>query len=164
MTLKDLAAKKPNFKNLNLHKLIPPQKMLNIEMGDRLTKICVSLAGNGSCKIPDSFLFQTPEGTVTDGQILNIEALAEELWEQLAGHGLQKIKNVTFVLTSGKVAAREVLLPPVKESRIKDVVKTNAADYFPIDMTRYHVAHCLLERVEQGEKAGCRVLVFAVPL
>jgi type IV pilus assembly protein PilN len=164
MALKDLAGKDLNFKKLNLRKLMPLRKTLNIEVGDHLTKVCVSLSGRGSCKVLESFLFQTPENTVTDGQIFDVDTLAKELREQLNGRGLQKVKNVTFVLTSGKVAAREVMLPLVKENRIKDVVKTNAADYFPIDMTRYHVSHCLLERVEQGENAGCRVLVFAVPL
>ncbi len=56
------------------------------------------------------------------------------------------------------------MLPPVKDNRIKGVVEANASEYFPVDMSKYHVSYKLLARTAKGEDAGCRVLVFAVPL
>ena len=64
-------------------------------------------------------------------------------------------------MASAKVASREVLLPPVKDNRIKTVIETNAADYFPVDMSNYRVSYSLLERVT-GDNPGCRVLVMFI--
>lgn len=164
MALKELATKDLSLSDLNLSALLPKGKTLNIEAGDRLTKVCVSHPKSGKYQIRSSFMFQTPENAVSDGEITDPEALAAELRKQLDSHGLKDMKNAVFALTSGKVATREVSLPPVRDNRLKDVVQTNAADYFPIDLSRYYVSHCLLDRIEKGEKAGCRVLVFATPL
>ena len=137
-------------------------KVLNIEAGDHITKVCVSEKRNKSYQISNSFLFRTPTGAMRDGQVVNAEAMAEELRRQLKVHGASGVKNVTFTLTSTKVASREVMLPPVKDQRIKSVVETNAADYFPVDMSGYCIAHCLLERLG-GDNPGCRVQVTAAP-
>lgn len=137
-------------------------KVLNIEAGDRITKVCVSEKRNKSYQISNSFLFQTPDGAIRDGQVVNAETMGEELRRQLKEHGAGNVKSVTFTLISTKVASREVMLPPVKDQRIKSVVETNAADYFPVDMSGYCIAHCLLERLG-GDNPGCRVQVTAAP-
>lgn len=137
-------------------------KVLNIEVGDRLVKVCVSARHGKSFQILDSFMFAAPEGCVSDGQIADPAPLAERLRQELDGRGAAEVKNAVFTLTSAKVANREVLLPPVKDNRIKTVVETNASDYFPVDMSGYRVSCNLLERVS-GETPGCRVLVMAAP-
>ena len=137
-------------------------KVLNIEAGDHITKVCVSEKRNKSYQISNSFLFQTPDGAIRDGQVVNAETMGEELRRQLKEHGAGSVKSVTFTLISTKVASREVMLPPVKDQRIKSVVETNAADYFPVDMSGYCIGHCLLERLG-GDNPGCRVQVTAAP-
>lgn len=137
-------------------------KVLNIEVGDHLVKVCCSIKKGKNYQIQDSFLFQTPSQTVSDGQIVDPKALAERLRAELAEHGASDVKNVTFTLSSSKVASREVTLPPVKDNRLKSVVETNAQDYFPVDMSNYQVAYNLLERTGEPEP-GCRVLVMAAP-
>jgi type IV pilus assembly protein PilM len=139
-------------------------KTLNIEVGDRLTKVCFSLPKGRSWQIKRSFMFQTPDNAVADGAITAPDIFAAALTAQLREHGLSDVKSVIFTLTSGKVASREIKLPPVKENRLKSIVTANAAEYFPIDLSAYHVTYSLLERVEKGETAGCRVLVMAAPL
>ena len=138
-------------------------KVLNIEVGDRVTKICVSEKNKKNYSISNSFLMQTPVGAVRDGQIIAIDVMALALREALVKNGVSGVKNVTFTLSSTKVASREVMLPPVKDNRIKDVVETNKSDYFPVDMSGYCIAHTLLERVESGDHPGCRVQVTAAP-
>ena len=139
-------------------------KVLNIEVGDRLTKVCLSIPKGKSYQIKHSFMFQTPDNAVADGFLSAPDVMAAELKSQLEAHGLNDAKNAVFALTSGKVATREVTLPPVTDNRIKAIVDSNAGDYFPVDLAKYHVTESLLERTEKGENAGCRVLVFAAPL
>ena len=137
-------------------------KVLNIEVGDRVTKVCVSEKNKKTYQISNCFLVQTPVGAVRDGQILQIDVMADVLRTALKENGASSVKNVTFTLSSTKVASREVMLPPVKDNRIKSVVETNASDYFPVDMSGYCIAHTLLERVS-GDAPGCRVQVTAAP-
>ena len=139
-------------------------KVLNIEIDDRLTKVCLSQPKGKSIQIKKSFLFQTPENTVSDGVISDPKSLAETLGKELQSHGLTGTKNAIFTLTSGKVATREVTLPPVKDNKLKSIVEANATEYFPVDLSRYHITYSLLERITAGDEPGCRVLVLAVPL
>ncbi len=137
-------------------------KVLNIEVDDRLTKVCVSEKNKKSYKISNCFLMQTPDGAVYDGQVVAVDRMAEALRAALNQHGASGAKSVTFTLTSGKVASREVMLPPVKDNRIKSVVETNASEYFPVDMGGYRIGHTLLERLT-GDVPGCRVQVTVAP-
>ena len=136
--------------------------VLNIEVGDRLTKVCYTAKSGKHRRVLDSFLFPTPDQAVSDGMIVDPKALAEALREQLILHRATSARSVTFTLATSKVASREVLLPPMKEQRLKETVETNARDYFPVDMSNYQVAFNLLERVTEP-KPGCRVLVMAAP-
>jgi len=138
-------------------------KVLNIEIGDRLTKVCCTVKKKRTYQILESFMFQMPDGYVTDGVVENPEALAGVLRAQLDAHGLGDIKNVIFALSSGRIASREVKLPPMKEKLIADVIRTNATDYFPVDLTNYHVTYSLVETVK-GAEPGCRVNVMAAPV
>ena len=137
-------------------------KKLYIEIGDRLIKVCAGI-GRRNLAPMLSFTFQTPAGTVTDGQLNDPAKIAEVLKAECSIRNI-RAKNVTFTLSSGKVAAREVTLPPVKEKRLKALVESNAPDYFPVDMSKYHISYTILDFEPNGENAGYRVLVLAAPL
>ena len=138
-------------------------KILNIEIGDSLVKVCCSASKKKTCNVTDSFMFPAPVESVNDGAINDPERLADRLREELDSHELRGIKGAVFTIASAKIASREIKLPVMKDKQIAETVKTNAADYFPVDITKYHVTHTLLERVK-GADGFCRVLVMAVPL
>lgn len=136
-------------------------KILCIEPGERLTKVCERGANN---HIHKCFSFLTPEGTVADGQITDPVRLGEALREALSKNGLGSRRKAAFVIRSGKIASREVKLPPVRDNRLKPMVEANASEYFPVDMSKYHISYTVLERKERGADAFCRLQVLAVPL
>lgn len=136
-------------------------KILCIELGERLIKVCERGANN---RIHKHFSFLTPENMVSDGQILDPAALGAALREALSENGLGARKKAAFVIHSGRIASREVKLPPVRENRLKSMVETNASEYFPVDMSKYHISYTVLERKERGSDAFCRLQVLAVPL
>lgn len=138
-------------------------RVLNIEVGDSICKVCCSQAEKKCCRVSESFMFITPADSVTDGTINNAEVLADMLRLELESHGLGNVKGVVFSVASGKIASREIKLPYLKDKQLADAIATNSADYFPVDITRYHVTHLLLERVK-GSEGFCRVLVMAAPL
>lgn len=139
-------------------------KVLHIEVGDRITKVCRPSKKGKTLRLTDDFAFITPETFVSDGMIMEPEALGRVLSEQLAAHGLEQTHSVVFSVSSGKIATREVKLPPVKEKQLDAIIKTNASEYFPVDLQDYHVAYSLLGTVTDVPEPYTRVLVMAAPL
>lgn len=135
---------------------------LIVEVGEKIVKVIVSTKKNRKFQILDSFMFQTPERSVVDGQIVDLEIMAEALREQMAANDVKNVKKVMYTLNSSKVATREVTLPLVKENKIRSVIETNAPDYFPVDLSGYQLAYNILEKVK-GTNGGYRILVLAVP-
>ena len=135
---------------------------LIVEVGEKIVKVCVSTKKNRKFQILDSFMFQTPERSVVDGQIVDLDAMAEALRDQMAANDVKNVKKVMYTLNSSKVATREVTLPLVKENKIRSVIETNAPDYFPVDLSGYQLAYNILEKVK-GANGGYRILVLAVP-
>ena len=133
-------------------------KTLNIEVGKRLVKICVSEKKGKAYSVSESFSFPTPDGCVLDGQIISEVAMGDKLMGELSNHDI-KASEVVFSIASTKVATREVTMPTVKDDQVKAIVETNAADYLPIDVSKYTLDAIVLERGEQE----MRVLVIAVP-
>lgn len=138
-------------------------KVLGIEIGERLIKVCETNMGPGVRKVSACLMFQTPPNAVADGEIRDPEALVTALKENLNRNGINN-RKVVFSISSGRIAIREVTIPPVKENKIKAVVEANASDYFPVDMSNYHITYSLQERKATGEDAGCRLLVMAAPI
>ncbi|HWP79925.1 MAG TPA: pilus assembly protein PilM, partial [Candidatus Acidoferrum sp.] len=139
-------------------------KKLCIELGDKLIKVCETGGKNvGIPHVSRCFVMPMPEGMITDGQIQDPALLATTLKAALADHGMAHAKKAVFALQSGKIAAREVKLPPVRDNKLQQMVEANAPEYFPVDMAKYHITYTLLERIDKGENAGCRVLVLAAP-
>ncbi|MFB0920585.1 MAG: pilus assembly protein PilM, partial [Oscillospiraceae bacterium] len=120
-------------------------KVLNIEICDQTISVCRTARKGKSVRIFDAFVFPTPEGCVSDGVISDPTLLANELRMQLASHGISHTKNAVFSLTSSKIAAREVKLPPMKKKLIASAIHTNSVDYFPIDLKSYHIAYYVLD-------------------
>ncbi len=138
-------------------------KVLGIEIGERLIKVCETNMGPGVRKVSGCIMFQTPPNAVVDGEIKDLDSVVSVLKANLNRNKFSN-KKVVFTISSGRFAIREVTLPPVKESKIKALIEANSADYFPVDMSKYHITYTLQEKKTSGEDAGNRLLVMAAPL
>lgn len=125
------------------------KKVLSIVIGNERTRVCeLSYKKdykNKSIRIHRSVSFATPFNTVEDGYIKDMAAFGEELKLQLRAAKL-KTDKVIFSVTSSKIANREVIIPPVKEKRIMDIITMGANEYFPIDMKDYILSYLILEK------------------
>ncbi len=133
-------------------------KVVNIEAGKRICKVCISEKKGKSYAVTDSFIFSTPDGTVVDGTIMDPIVLGEKLKAELRNRGITATSCV-FSLNSSKAASRDVDLPVVKEEQIANAVNTNVTEYFPVDITKYAVSHTALTKT----KTESHVMVVAVP-
>lgn len=138
-------------------------KVISIEIGYSLTKLCEVDYLVKNPKVYRSFLIPTPSAVLEDGVIRLEEEFVETL-KQLLKTNKIKSKQVVFSIASSKIASREVFVPPVKENRIADVVRANAQEYFPIDISQYQFAHTILEREGNGKEIKrYKLLVLAAP-
>ena len=135
-------------------------RVLSIEIGNSFTKICEIDYKVKKPKVYKVLTVETPEGVVVDGMLQPTQEYADHLVNALGTNGI-RTKKVIFTISSTRVASREVQIPNVKANKIEALVKTNANDYFPVDLTQYEIGHYLAGGLTEDGKL--RVMALAVP-
>lgn len=140
------------------------KKVLSIQVGYSLTKVCEMDYQSKKPKMYHCFNVPTPDGVLNDGSITVRDDLIIRIVQGIYENRI-KTRDVVFNVSSSKIASREILIPPVgKTSVIGEIVKNNAKDYFPIDLEQYELGHMLMGKVADeagGEKL--KVNVLAIP-
>jgi len=138
-------------------------KVISIEMGFSITKVCEIDYLTENPKVYSSFVLETPQGVLAeDGTVNSTEAFAEQFHAMLVQKGM-RTKQAVFSISSSKIASREVLIPFVKENRISLLIQANAAEYFPIDLAAYELAYSILGTQGDEDKKQYRLMVLAAP-
>ena len=135
-------------------------RVLSIEIGNSFTKICEIDYKVKKPKVYKVLTVETPEGVVVDGMLQPTQEYADHLVNALGTNGI-RTKRVIFTISSTRVASREVQIPNVKANKIEALVKTNANDYFPVDLTQYEIGHYLAGGLT--EEGKLRIMALAVP-
>lgn len=124
-------------------------KILSVEIGYSRTILCEVDTQNR--RVSNMFVIPTPDHVLDDGMLRNDDSFANELRDALDTRGI-KTKQVVFTVTGNRIASRDVEIPYVKRNMIAEVLKTNQADYFPMDLRNYRVAYTILEVLKQQGK------------
>ena len=135
-------------------------RVLSIEIGNSFTKICEMDYKVKKPKVYKVLTVETPEGIVVDGMLQPTQAYADHLVSALGANGI-RTKKVIFTISSTRVASREVQIPNVKANKIEALVKTNANDYFPVDLTQYEIGYYMAGGLAENGKL--RVMALACP-
>jgi type IV pilus assembly protein PilN len=125
-------------------------QVINLQAGDRISLVCRSTKKGNGVTINEHFFFQTPIGTVSDGMISEPDAYAKALTQEFANHGMKNVTEVNVCLASGKTATREVVLPKLKDKQLASLIKSNADEYFPVDMSQYKLSYTVIGDVEDA--------------
>ncbi len=139
-------------------------KVLSIDIANEsITIIEITASQKKQTYIHRVLIFETPEDSYEDGVIKDSERIAAEIKNQLAAAGISN-KNAILVMNSTKIVTREVVIPFVKENKIRGIINANSSDYFPVNIEDYVVSHTLLETTTDAEGAKqMRVLAVAAP-
>ena len=139
-------------------------KVLSISLGSEIVKVCeVALAGKRKVQVFNAIDLIIPEGLCDDGVILDVDALASAIKDGLKGEGFSA-KRIVFTITSKRIANKEAVIPFCKENRIKDLVRINASEYFPIsNLDNYTFNHSIIEVVQNEAVKNYRLSVTATP-
>jgi type IV pilus assembly protein PilM len=140
-------------------------KVLTVDItNESITIIEITPSIKKQTMVHNALIFETPEDAYEDGNIKDVERIGTAIREQLDANGITN-KNVIFVLTSTKVVNREVLIPEVKENKVKGIVAANASEYFPVNIEDYVVSHSILEHVVDEDKTKqIKLMVVAAPI
>lgn len=139
-------------------------KVLTIDItNESITIVEVTPSNKKQSTIHNAIIFETPEDAYEDGIIRDKERIADAIRSQLSANGITN-KNAIFVLTSTKIVNREVMVPFVKENKIKGIINANSSEYFPVNIEDYIVSHSVLETVtDDDNNKQLRVLAVAAP-
>ncbi len=139
-------------------------KVLTVDItNESITIVEVTPSVKKGTQVHNALIFETPEDSYEDGNIKDTAKIASVIKEQLEMNGITN-KNVIFILTSTKVVNREVLIPEVKENKVKGIVSANASEYFPVNIEDYVVSHSILEHVVGEDKSKqLKLMVVAAP-
>ena len=139
-------------------------KVLSIDItNESITIIEITASAKKQTLIHNVLIFETPEDSFEDGNIKDAGAIAQAIRQQLTSRGINN-KNAIFTLSSTKIVNREVLIPFVKENKIRGIINANSSEYFPVNIEDYVVSHSILETVtdDEGNKQ-LRILAVAAP-
>ena len=137
-------------------------KVLSIEIGQGLTRVVEMDYKVKNPKVYNYFTFETPRDVVEDGMVKRSEAFTGLFKAECERRGI-KTNQVVFSVNSSRIARRDAKIPFVKEKQIQELLDTSATDYFPVDMTQYHLVYSVVEKNSKGDDKGYRLNLLAVP-
>lgn len=138
------------------------KRVISIETGIQWTKVALVDYRKKNPPVHEAFAFRTPEHAVEDGYIRDKDSLARALKEELVRRQILE-KDVVFTLSSSKVVTREVVIPYVKDNKIKGIIDAQSRDYFPMDISGYTISYSKMDVVEDDGKKQLKLLLVAIP-
>lgn len=127
------------------------EKMLSVEIGYSLTKVCEIDNSGKSPKIYNSFVISTPEGMVRDGAVELDNEFINQFQRMMSVKHIKTRKTI-FTVASNRVAIREAVIPYVKDKQIQAIVRANLSEYFPVELSQYEFSHTVLEVIREEAK------------
>ncbi len=137
-------------------------RVTSIEIGMQRTRICEVNYGRKIPHIYRCITFDTPRNAYEDGYICDIDILSAALQEKMKEAGI-KSSRLIFTVASTKIANREVSIPYVKAQQVKEIVKANASEYFPVDMKGFIISYSILEKITVEKEKRLRLFILAAP-
>ncbi|MEE3468443.1 MAG: hypothetical protein VZQ83_08380, partial [Eubacterium sp.] len=118
------------------------KKVLVIRVGSRTTHIVHMDNVDDEPSIYGCMRVTTPEGCVSDGQIIDVTDLARMIVKTMKEKHIN-CKDAIFVIPSSKIASREATMPAVSKQRMGALVQARVSDLFPVDVDQYVFSHVL---------------------
>ncbi|SCX08796.1 type IV pilus assembly protein PilM [Lachnospiraceae bacterium YSD2013] len=136
-------------------------KVLSIEVGNSLTKIVEMDYKSKNPKVYKCINIPTPDEVFDDGYISDSKEYAGTLRQALADNKI-KTRQAVCTITCSKIANREIMLPNVKLNQVDDLIRANASEYFPVDLSQYELGYIVLGRENADtEAAKLKVMLLA---
>ncbi len=140
-------------------------RYLTINFNNEFIKVSEVSKTNKGLIVHKVFSIPTPARAYRDGVIRDRNAIAKELTIVLQRHGITTT-NVIYTISSTKIATKEVIIPYVNKNKIESIIRTNATEYFPVNIEEYIIQSSILEVIENPDNKKdkkLKLMVVAVP-
>lgn len=137
--------------------------ILSVYIDNEKARICEATKSGGNVIVKNAFEAELPSGSVEEGMIHDVEAVAEALSIAFTNNNMKRGK-IAFIISSKKIAQKEVVIPYVKNAaKIDEIINANIDEYFPMNnLEDYTYRHTVLDTFENAEGKRSSVLVTAV--
>lgn len=138
-------------------------KILSVYFTNEEVRICELVKKGSSVVVSRAFDEPLPNGIMDDGMIMDVEAAAQTLHTAFTNNEIKKGK-LSFIISSRKIANKEVVIPYMKNAnKIDEIIKANIDEYFPMNnLEDYVYKHTVLDTLEGENGRQSSVLVMAV--
>jgi type IV pilus assembly protein PilM len=117
-------------------------------------------SGGGTVAVERAACAPLAPGAVHDGEVADVEAVADTLRTLFAEHKLPK--RVRLGVANQRIVMRAIDLPPLTDAKeIASAVRFQAQDHIPMPLEQAVLEHQVLGTVETPEGARTRVMVVA---
>lgn len=142
-------------------KIVICKKAISIDVGSENIKVVVGRYHRNKVSIDKVFSFKTPEGSIEDGHIKDIDSLAMAINDALDSHNV-KNDNVIFTTNSTSIINRTIIVPKVDEDEIESVIKYEVQQYLPINLEDHMIQYNILDEkvIDGNEKLEVLIVVY----
>ncbi len=139
-------------------------RILTITIGKENIKISeVEKTSQTNVRVFNAATIPTPDDSVDeDGVITDLDVISSAISTAISSNGMSSLE-VIFSIQSNKIISKEVMTPVLKDVKLKEFIKTNSSEYFPVNIDEYLISHYVLETVREGDNKQLKVNVVAVP-
>jgi type IV pilus assembly protein PilM len=117
-------------------------------------------AGTGSVAVERAAVAQIPPAVVSDGEVVDVETLAEVLRKLFAEHKLGK--RVRIGVANQRIVVRRIDLPPLSEPKeIASAIRFQAPEHIPMPLDQAVLEHHSLGIVQTEDGPRTRVVLVA---
>ena len=138
------------------------KRLITIDIGNYNTKIIQGKRMRGRIIVQKAVVFKTPESAIEDGRITNINALAMQIKQHLQDKKIRE-KNTIITITGTSIITRDVYFPKVSNKELKNMIRLDAQQHFPVELAGYVTDYKVLEEIQGENGKQLRVMLVAVP-
>lgn len=138
------------------------KKVIGIELGIYNTKVLVGQNNKEGFKVLDYSIFKNTETTYNYNGELNIAEIEPILSQYVKDHKL-KNKECYVTVSSTKAIVRNRSFPKVKLKDLKEMVKFEAEQFLPYEVSAFYIDFRVLGEIVNGNEELLNVMVVAVP-
>lgn len=161
--INDITAKllRNNKNKKYFKKLEKKKKVVAFDIGNTTIKIVEGIYYKESLSINKLVEIDTPKGAVSDGMIVNKEAIIYILQKTLSENSITA-KDGICTNNSTAIINREILIPKVEDEELETVVRYEIQQYLPINLDDYVLQMNILgeEKFEGSQKLNVRAIAY----
>jgi len=138
------------------------KNVIAFDMGTSSIKIVEGKFYKDKLSIDKLIEIPTPEGVISDGEILNAQRLKDEIAFALKENGI-KTKEAICTTNSSLIINREVIIPKVEDEEMETVIRYEIQQYLPINLDNYIVQYTVLDEILSDTGAKLKLNVISYP-